>query len=136
MSKKIKTLVIIAAVVSVFVGGTVVLAASGNLGTTESAWLDFHKVMQKEMVLKGNLTQQEADEHLAKMQERFENSEDDEIYSRFSKREGKPEGRSGFGMKGRSGIIEDYAEISGKEPEEIIEELNRLRQGIDARFKL
>jgi|GEM_PF-2013248 len=117
MSKTAKILIIVAAAVSVLVGGTVAFAASGNLGTLENSWLNFHEDWNKELVAKGDLTQEEADEHLDRMRERFENSEEDDVYNRFKQR--------GFGNKnGRGGgIIEDYAQISGKEPSEILDAL-------------
>lgn len=123
MSKKVKVLVIVMAVVSVFVGGTIALAATGNLGKTESAWLDFQKTLHKDMVDNGDMTSEEADEHLAIMQERFEESAEDDVYKRFSERGRGFGGNEGMGFRGEGGIVETYSEISGKEQSDIVEAL-------------
>lgn len=90
---------------------TAAMAATG-LSKIETKWLDMQKLVLKEMVAEGRITQTQADEQLAHMKERMTASQDDEVYKRLSH---KMEMRIGF----MDIMMDAWARITGQDPQEV-----------------
>ena len=120
MSKILKVVVAGTVVCLILATSVVALAAPGNVGTVESAWLNFQKVLGEQRVANGDTTKEKADENYAKMLEKCEESEEDVIYNH--ERRGK--------MNGRFGIVKTYAEVSGQDAKEILELLKNGEKNI------
>jgi polyhydroxyalkanoate synthesis regulator phasin len=111
--KRKGVLIVALALILALCFGTAAMAATGSFTRIESKWLDLQKLVMRQMVKEGRITQEQADEQLAQMKEHLGASGEDGVYRRMSHR---TEMRCGF-----LGIMVDaWAQLTGGDPTEII----------------
>lgn len=111
--KRKGVLIVALALILVLCAGTAAMAAAGSISRIESKWLDLHKLVMRQMVKEGRITQEQADEQLAQMKERLGASSKDDVYRRMS-----------HGMEMRCGfmdiMVDAWAQVTGEDPAEIM----------------